>query len=55
MGEWGKVQQRLGRRIAYREHHEDKISDSFLPPLYNEMTKYTKVILAQEHKSYFFS
>lgn len=55
MGEWGKVQQKLGRRIAYREHYEDKIPDNFLQPLYKEMTKSTKVILAQEHKSYFFS
>lgn len=43
MGEWGKVQQKLGRRIAYREHYEDKISDNFLQPLYKEMTKSTKV------------
>lgn len=30
MGEWGKVQEKLGRRIAYREHYEDKISDNFV-------------------------
>lgn len=34
----GKVQQNLGRRTAYREHYEDKISDNFLQPFNNEMT-----------------